>query len=107
MVAQGASNTTIVIAPGTYVLTSTLYVKGVTNVGIRGATNNPDDVVLVGRGMAQTNYGSVPFGIWTGNGVNGITIANLTIRDLYFHPIIFNAGTSNPCEYCGSWIHEP
>lgn len=93
------SNTTIVIAPGTYVLTSTLYVKGVTNVGIRGATNNPDDVVLVGRGMAEANYGSVPFGIWTGNGVNGITIANLTIRDLYFHPIIFNAGTESPRVY--------
>jgi hypothetical protein len=93
------SNTTIVIAPGTYVLTSTLYVKGVTNVGIRGATNNADDVVLVGRGMAQTNYGSVPFGIWTGNGVSGITIANLTIRDLFFHPIIFNAGTESPRVY--------
>ncbi len=93
------SNTTIVIAPGTYVLTSTLYVKGVTNVGIRGATNNPDDVVLVGKGMAEPNYGSVPFGIWTGNGVTGITIANLTIRDLFFHPIIFNAGTENPRVY--------
>src|SRR5262249_22078236 len=34
-----------------------------------------------------------------GQGVNGITIANLTIRDLYFHPIIFNAGTSNPRVY--------
>jgi hypothetical protein len=93
------SNTTIVIAPGTYVLTSTLYLKAVTNVGIRGATSNSDDVVLAGPGMAQPNYGNVPFGIWTGDGVSGITIANLTIRDLFFHPIIFNAGTSNPRVY--------
>ena len=48
-----ASNTTIVIAPGTYVLTRTLYIKGVDNVGIRGATTNADDVVLVGPGMSQ------------------------------------------------------
>ncbi|MEO7275381.1 MAG: right-handed parallel beta-helix repeat-containing protein [Vicinamibacterales bacterium] len=93
------SNTTIVIAPGTYVLTSSLYVRGVTNVGIRGATNDSDDVVLVGPGMSQANYGSVPFGIWAGLGVDGITIANLTIRDLYFHPIIFNDGAENPRVY--------
>ncbi len=41
----------------------------------------------------------MPFGIWTGVGVDGITIANLTIRDLYFHPIIFNDGTENPRVY--------
>jgi hypothetical protein len=41
----------------------------------------------------------VPYGIWTGNGVDGITIANLTIRDLYFHPIIFNGGTQRPHVY--------
>ena len=46
-----ASNTTILIAPGTYPLTRTLYVNGpFTNVTIRGATDNRDDVVLVGRG---------------------------------------------------------
>jgi len=26
---------------------------------------------------------AVPFGIWTGGGVTGVTIANLTIRDIY------------------------
>ena len=70
-----------------------------TNVGLRGATANADDVVLVGPGMAQPSYGNVPFGIWTGFGVDGITIANLTIRDLFFHPIIFNDGTENPRVY--------
>ena len=88
------------LAPGTYVLTSTLYFNGAfNNVGIRGATDNRDDVVLIGPGMAQRQLRQVPFGIWTGSGVNGITIANLTIRDLYYHPIIFNAGTQNPRIY--------
>ena len=27
------------------------------------------------------------------DGLIGVTIANLTIRDIYYHPIIFNAGT--------------
>lgn len=90
-----ASNTTILIAPGTYQLTSPLYVNGsFTNVAIRGASGNRDDVVLVGRGM--TLEGGVPFGIWTGGNVRGVTIANLTIRDVYSHPIILNAGTQSP-----------
>ena len=95
-----ASNTTIVIAPGTYVLTRSLAInRAVDNVGVRGATSNRDDVVIVGRGMTNADYAAVPFGIWTGGGVNGITIANLTIRDFYFHPIIFNAGTQAPRIY--------
>ena len=94
------SGTTIVLAPGLYALTRTLYFKGnLVDVGIRGATSNSDDVVLRGPGMRQSNHGGVPFGVWTGDGVDGITIANLTIRDLYFHPIIFNAGTSRPHVY--------
>ena len=94
---QMASNTTIVLAPGTYRLTNTLYFNGAfSNVVIRGATANRDDVILQGPGMRNANYGNVPFGIWTGGGVHGITIANLTIRDFYFHAVIFNAGTERP-----------
>src|SRR5262249_16772331 len=94
------SNQTIVIAPGTHRLPGTLYVKkAVTSIGIRGATNNRDDVVLQGPGMTTANYGNSPYGIWTGGGVQGILIANLTIRDFYFHPIIFNAGTQSPHVY--------
>ena len=95
-VAAIKSNTTIVIAPGTYTLSSTLYINGTfTNVGIRGATNNADDVVLVGSGMTTPST-SVPYGIWTGGNIQGVTIANLTVRDLYHHPLIFNAGTQSP-----------
>jgi hypothetical protein len=96
-VAAIASNTTIIIAPGTYQLTSPLYISGTfTNVGIRGATANRDDVVIVGRGMNASNDGGVPFGIWVGGNVRGVTIANLTVRDVYYHPIILNAGAQSP-----------
>jgi hypothetical protein len=89
---------TIVIAPGTYMLSSSLYLNGLSDVTIRGGTNSRDDVVLVGPGMTNASYGDVPYGIWTGN-VQGVTIANLTIRDVYYHPIIFNAGTQSPRVY--------
>src|SRR5688572_13915791 len=91
-----ASNTTIVIAPGTYQLTSTLYINGnFTNVAVRGATANRDDVVIVGRGMNASNDGGVPFGIWVGGNVSGVTIANLTIRDVFYHPIVLNDGAQS------------
>jgi hypothetical protein len=53
-------------------------------------------VVLVGKGMSAPSDGGVPFGIWVGGNVQGVTIANLTIRDVYNHPIILNAGTQSP-----------
>ena len=94
-----ASNQTIVIAPGTYALTSTLWVNGnKTNVTLRGATNNRNDVVLVGQGMGVASS-AVPFGIWAGNGVTNLTIANLTIRDIYQHPVMLNPGTQSPRLY--------
>ena len=94
------SNTTIVIAPGTYNLSSTLWINGTfSNVAIRGATNNRNDVVLVGKGMTTASYGSVPHGIWTGGNVQGVLIANLTIRSVYYHAVNFNAGTESPRLY--------
>src|SRR3989442_3727736 len=95
-----ASNTTILLAPGTYDLTRTLSINGnFTNVAIRGASDDRDAVVLKGPGMARAGYGHVPYGIWTGGNVQGITIANLTIRDVFYHAIVFNAGTQNPRIY--------
>jgi hypothetical protein len=92
------SGQTVVINPGTYNLTGTLYVNGRANVTVRGATNNRNDVVLVGQGMGVPS-GAVPFGIWTGQGATNVTIANLTIRDIYQHPIVINPGTTNPRIY--------
>jgi hypothetical protein len=91
-VAGLASNTTVLIQPGTYHLTSTLWVNtNVQNVAIRGSTHSCDDVVLVGRGMANPAYGNVPHGIWIGN-ARQVLVANLTIRDVYFHPIQLDPG---------------
>jgi regulation of enolase protein 1 (concanavalin A-like superfamily) len=89
-----APNTTIIIAPGTYHLTATLSLTGVNDVTLRGATDDRNDVVLVGRGMTNTDYGSVPSAIWT-NGPR-ITIANLTIRDVYRHAIALDPGAASP-----------
>ena len=97
-VRQIASNTTIVIAPGTYQLTSTLYINGTyTNVGIRGATRTIATTSCSrGPGMTNSAYGNTPHGIWTGGNVQGVTIANLTIRDFFLDPIMFNGGTESP-----------
>jgi pectin methylesterase-like acyl-CoA thioesterase len=47
------SGTTILIQPGTYRLTQQLRInRAVTNVALRGATNNRADVVILGGGMA-------------------------------------------------------
>ena len=96
-VAVVSSDTTIVIAPGTYHLTSTLAInRPVSNVTLRGATENPNDVVIIGRGMDNPQFESVPHGISTGVGVTGVTIANLTVRDVYYHAIMLAPGTESP-----------
>lgn len=87
---------TILIANGTYRLSNTLHVTKVNNVTIRGASGC-DDVVLVGRGMTNPNFEAVPHGIWT-NSANTI-VAHLTIRDLYYHPVILNPGAQRPRIY--------
>jgi hypothetical protein len=47
-VAALSSGTTILIRPGTYRLTQQLRIRyGVTNVALRGATNNRNDVVIL------------------------------------------------------------
>lgn len=93
------SDTAILIASGTYRLTGTLHVSGaLRNVTIRGASDNRDDVVLLGPGMTSADK-SFLHGIWSGGGVQGLTIANLTLRAFPSHAIILNAGTQAPHLY--------
>jgi hypothetical protein len=87
---------TVVLANGTYKLTSTLHVNGIDNVTIRGKSGC-DDVILVGRGMDHPNHDGVLHGIWSN--ARSTVIAHLTIRDFYNHPIIFNAGAQSPHVY--------
>jgi len=68
----------------------------VNNVTIRGASGC-QDVILVGRGMDNANYGNVPHGIWS-NALHTV-VAHLTIRDVYTHPIIFNDDAQSPHVY--------
>lgn len=97
------SGDTILLANGTYNLTSSLYINGRHNVTIRG-TMGSTNVVLAGRGMDNSNYGNVPFGIWS-NGTN-TTIAHLTIRDTWDNEIIFNPGAQSPRVYCVRLINS-
>ena len=92
-VANLASGTTILVAPGTYRLTRTLAVAGtLEDVAIRGAAESRDEVVLVGAGRDNASYGNVPHGIWVSGSVKRLLVANLTIRDVYYHPICVNPG---------------
>ncbi len=85
--ARISPGTTILLEKGTYKLPATIYIPGpVQRISIRGATGNPKDVVIAGRGMANRNYGNVPHGLLLG-AVKNALIANLTIRDVYFHCI--------------------
>lgn len=88
---------TVLLADGTYNLTSSLYVNGRHNITLRGAAGSTS-VVLAGKGMDNSSYGNVPFGIWS-NGTN-TTVAHLTIRDTWDNPIIFNPGAQSPRVYC-------
>jgi hypothetical protein len=86
------SRTTILIEPGTYKLTSTLRIdSGAEEVTIRGRSDSCDDVILAGKGMANSNHGAVPHGIWIGN-ARRVRVANLTIRDVYYHAIQLDPG---------------
>jgi hypothetical protein len=83
------SGDTIVVQKGTYTLSNTLYIgknAPISNVTIRGETDNFDDVTLQGAGMDNANYGNVPMGISVYNAQN-VTIADLAIGGVYYHPI--------------------
>ncbi len=86
------SNTTIIMAAGTYNLSGPLYIpQGTTNIVIKGATGNRDDVIVQGSGMS----GGAAFGFWVGNTQN-ITFQDFTIRNIWQHGIILNAGAESP-----------
>ncbi|MBE3123787.1 MAG: hypothetical protein IMZ65_03200, partial [Planctomycetes bacterium] len=76
-----ASGDEIVIAAGTYMLTGSLNMD-VADVILRGATGNPDDVILQGAGM---NVNAVQEGIWVA--ADDITIMDLTVKEFYYNGI--------------------
>jgi len=87
----------IVIAPGTYQLTGTLTVH-TSNLIIRGATGNRDDVVILGSGMNSADGARTAIEIYTFY----VTIKDLTVSECYWHGIHFQnnanlARVSNVC----------
>ena len=94
-VATLASNTTIVLAPGTYTLSATLTVTGpLTDITIRGATGNRDEVVLVGPGMNVA--ADAWHGIQTVGAVTRLTVSDLSIKEVPGNCLYFGAGASAP-----------
>lgn len=86
------SGTTILIAPGTYQLSSTLNIRGgVKNVALRGASPERGKVVLKGRGMANKDFGNVPHGIMVSDATD-VLIANLSVGDVWYHPVTLQGG---------------
>jgi len=89
------SGSTIVIAPGVYDLSRPVHIRNVNGVALRGETGDWDDVVLQGRGMSDQ---TVVHGVMLENAEN-VLVADLTIRDVYYHPITLQAGTEAPHIY--------
>jgi len=77
---------TIILAPGVYYQTGSLWIYNKPHLTLRGETGNPDDVVLQGLGIDNPNQHhniaivNCPY----------FTIENLTLRDTYWHGIQVN-----------------
>lgn len=92
-VSNQQDNMTILLQQGVYNLSSTLYIRK-KNVTIRGNGSLCDKVILAGKGMENSNYGSVPHGIWSD--AISLSVMNLTIKDVYYHGIVYNSGAQSP-----------
>src|SRR3954470_8998890 len=88
-----ASNTTIMIAAGTYHLTGSQRAIGrhgaINHVAVRGATGNRADVVLIGEGMSSGSS-STAFGIKIEN-AQDVTFGDFSIGNVYWHPLALHA----------------
>ncbi|MBX2858147.1 MAG: hypothetical protein KTR17_05755 [Cellvibrionaceae bacterium] len=92
-VAQLQDHTTLLLAPGNYLLQTTLFIKN-HHVTLRGDGENCEQTVLTGKGMENPNHGDVIHGVWSN--AKYLTVTNLSIRDVYQHGIILNSGAQAP-----------
>ncbi len=84
-----ASGDTVRIGKGNYWLTACLVLDGgLADIALIGVDR--DSVALIGPGMANSSYGSVPHLIMVRN-ARDVYIANMTLRDVYYHPVIVQA----------------
>lgn len=82
------SDTTILVAPGTYRLTHAINLRGgLHNVGIRGLSRNRDRAVIIGHGHDNKEMADkVPHCIMVSE-AEDVVIADLSLGDVYFHAI--------------------
>ena len=89
-----SANTVVLLAPGTYELSRTLWVS-VDDVTIRGDSTRCDEIILTGKGMENpAGKDDVPHGVWTDR--HNLKVQNLTIQQVYFHAITVNGGGYAP-----------
>jgi hypothetical protein len=80
-VATARPGDTILLEDGRYPLRHTVEI-GVPDITVRGRSGDPEKVVLHGQGMTEGDVG-----VAIGVGARGVTIADITIRDVGFHAI--------------------
>ncbi len=78
----GRSNVTVIVRPGTYTLSNSIWVAG-TNVTVRGSTGNRDDVRIFGQGGAQFQS---PTNVFQA-AADGFTVADMTIGRVGTHAV--------------------
>lgn len=88
--------TTVLLQPGRYVLRHVLSIT-TDNVTVRGIDGGCESVHLVGAGMDNPDHQGVRFGFWIN--ASRTTIANMTISDIYLHPIQINGDANSPRIY--------
>jgi len=80
-VARLRSDTTVLVAPGTYRLRTELVIRGVHGVAIRGASGRPDDVVIRGSGMSTAGV-NINLHVQDSRDV---LIADVSLGDAFYH----------------------
>jgi len=83
----------IEVVNGTYTLTSFdgIMIQDKNNLTIRSQSGNRDAVIIKGQGISNNNVGFV-FKIFRSD---YITLENMTLRDVYWHCVQLNEGSSN------------
>ncbi|MCF8366251.1 MAG: DUF6383 domain-containing protein [Bacteroidales bacterium] len=88
------SNTTIMVEPGIYTIPDYWFINvgidqenPITNITIRGATGDFDDVIIKGTAPGMT--GASSFGFYINNATN-VTIADITVGEVYHHAVQIN-----------------
>lgn len=84
---NAVSGDVILVQPGTYVISSELWLRR-NGVTLRGATGNPNDVFIRGAGFNSSGYARIPLHI----DADYITIENITSGECYWHAIQLSPG---------------